>query len=131
MISPKTSVAFLLMILVAANAKTSSQALLTQMRAERSSMGGGETPKTLEKFRLESCMKTGKSKAECNALLSKCKNEFKAMISPRSKYSNDPMYPRGVSKISTKGGTDQKSLSPNESPGGKIPSFETQTVRRF
>ena len=43
----------------------------------------GETPKTLEKFRLESCMKTGKSEAECNALLSKCKNEFKAMISPR------------------------------------------------
>ena len=128
MLSPKTSVAFLLMMLVAANAKTSSQALLTQMRAERSSMRGGETPKTLEKFRLESCTKTGKSESECNALLSKCKNEFKAMISPST--TPNEMYPRGKSKISPRGGTDSKSLSPNEY-GGEVTYFQTDTVSRF
>jgi hypothetical protein len=92
----------------------------------------GETPKTLEKFRLESCMKTGKSEAECNALLSKCKNEFKAMISPRFSLtpSHLKMYPRGVSKISTKRGTDSKSLSPNEY-GGELASYKTETVSRF
>ena len=92
----------------------------------------GETPKTLEKFRLESCMKTGKSEAECNALLSKCKNEFKAMISPRFSLtpSHLKVYPRGVSKISTKRGTDSKSLSPNEY-GGELASYKTQTVSRF
>ena len=92
----------------------------------------GETPKTLEKFRLESCMKTGKSEAECNALLSKCKNEFKAMISPRFSLtpSHLKMYPRGVSKISTKRGTDSKSLSPNEY-GGELASYKTETLRRF
>ena len=92
----------------------------------------GETPKTLEKFRLESCMKTGKSEAECNALLSKCKNEFKAMISPRFSLtpSHLKMYPKGVSKISTKRGTDSKSLSPNEY-GGELASYKTETVSRF
>ena len=92
----------------------------------------GETPKTLEKFRLESCMKTGKSEAECNALLSKCKNEFKAMISPRFSLtpSHLKVYPRGVSKISTKRGTDSKSLSPNEY-GGELASYKTETVSRF
>jgi len=92
----------------------------------------GETPKTLEKFRLESCMKTGKSEAECNALLSKCKNEFKAMISPRFSLtpSHLKMYPKGVSKISIKRGTDSKSLSPNEY-GGELASYKTETLRRF
>jgi hypothetical protein len=92
----------------------------------------GETPKTLEKFRLESCMKTGKSEAECNALLSKCKNEFKAMISPRFSLtpSHLKVYPKGVSKISTKRGTDSKSLSPNEY-GGELASYKTETVSRF
>ena len=92
----------------------------------------GETPKTLEKFRLESCMKTGKSEAECNALLSKCKNEFKAMISPRFSLtpSHLKMYPKGVSKISTKRATDSKSLSPNEY-GGPLASYKTETVSRF